>query len=541
MKKQKVDLDKTYKQLLQTTNSKPPAKVKGGYLSQAEATALFYSLSGIQWDILYNRYGLAILRRTKTYYEGDLQAATNYMNEYGDKGAKPIPFTQAPQELQDLRKRLQRDYPKLPLSVCYINYYYSGKATIGWHQDREEHHCLYPMLMATVYGQGKGVTRNFCVLQMNGSKGVAAWGVSTNHGDLIETPIGFHDNYFHSVRKERAFTLPRVSLTFRNVDLSPNGKWFWHGLKPQVWDCHAKKAYPPDAVYVGCTTRDRRGKVIRQGTIFGNGKNPLRSHRPWIAHTETDFRAYAIKTMQDPAFAKQVAALQGKHLLCWCIQSGPKRHKFCHARVWLELANPQMQEKWDDPPKGIYFPNFLTPEETHAIYDVYKKLGFESQGHAFVRFPDYSNVVTPRMKKQGMVKGPISAAPAEVKALIAKLSKKFKRNINYISTIGYENEDANMFYHQHSEDKGHDTPVWIISTGAPRTFGLREKGKPKTEIRFPVEPGSLLVLPNSYNETHEHAVLKDKTPRAMRIAPNMKAMDEKYYGGKSAKKGGKVA
>ena len=272
MKKQKVDLDKTYKQLLQTTSSKPPAKVKGGYLSQAEATALFYSLSGIQWDILYNRYGLAILRRTKTYYEGDLQAATNYMNEYGDKGAKPIPFTQAPQELQDLRKGLQRDYPKLPLSVCYINYYYSGKATIGWHQDREEHHCPYPMLMATVYGQGKGVTRNFCVLQMNGSKGVAAWGVPTNHGELIETPIGFHDNYFHSVRKERAFTLPRISLTFRNVDLSPNGKWFWHGLKPQVWDCHAKKAYPPDAVYVGCTTRDRRGKVIRVGTFFGNAQ-----------------------------------------------------------------------------------------------------------------------------------------------------------------------------------------------------------------------------------------------------------------------------
>jgi alkylated DNA repair dioxygenase AlkB len=136
------------------------------------------------------------------------------------------------------------------------------------------------------------------------------------------------------------------------------------------------------------------------------------------------------------------------------------------------------------------------------------------------------------MKKQEFVRGQISAAPPEMRALVAKISKKFKRSVNYISTIGYENEDANMFYHQHGEDHGHDTPVWIVTTGAARTFGLREKRKPKTEIRFQVEPGSLLVLPNSYNVIHEHAVLKDKTPRGMRIAPNMKAMDEKYYEGK---------
>jgi hypothetical protein len=109
------------------------------------------------------------------------------------------------------------------------------------------------------------------------------------------------------------------------------------------------------------------------------------------------------------------------------------------------------------------------------------------------------------------------------------MSKQFNRTVNYISTIGYLNEDSSMSYHQHGEDHGHDTPVWIVSTGAARTWGLREKDKPETEIRFQVEPGSLLILPNSYNYTHEHAVLKDKTPRAMRIAPNMKALDDIYF------------
>ncbi len=65
-----------------------------------------------------------------------------------------------------------------------------------------------------------------------------------------------------------------------------------------------------------------------------------------IATNEKDFRAYAIKNMQDPAFRTQaIKDLRGKHLLCWCIQEGPKRDKFCHARVWLELANPDTRHR----------------------------------------------------------------------------------------------------------------------------------------------------------------------------------------------------
>ncbi|MFZ0736959.1 MAG: alpha-ketoglutarate-dependent dioxygenase AlkB [Candidatus Acidiferrales bacterium] len=552
----KVDLDKLFAHLVPKTTKKPPAKHNGGYLSSPNATAVFNSLKGIQWDILYNRYGKALYRRTKTYYDGDAQSASNYMNAYGDKGAVPIPFTQAPPELEALRKRIQKDYPGNPLSVCYINYYYSGTAVIGWHQDREEHGNPLPMFMATVYGSGAGKTRNFSVLEMDGSVGKAAWGVPTGHGDLIQTDIGFHDDYFHTVLKEKSFCRPRISLTFRNVDLSANGQWFWYGFKPQVWDCHAGKQHPPEppAVYVGCTTRARNGKVIRQGTIFGNATNPLKSHHGWLK-TAAEFRAYAIKKMEDPAFAAQVAALQGKHLLCWCKPGNPD----CHAKVWLSLANPDLVETWDDSPLGphgeqLYFPNFLTPKETQALYDAYAKLGYKDQGRGFSRFPDWSDVVTPRMVKHGFCRGPMAKAPPETRALVAKISKQFKRDVNYISTIGYKNEDSSMFYHQHGEDYGHDTPVWIVTTGAARTFGLRRVAKPKvgdipskygtsdytkgdakTEIRFQVEPGSLLMLPDSFNYTHQHAILKDKTSRGMRIAPNMKAMDAIYYG----KKGGK--
>lgn len=44
--------------------------------------------------------------------------------------------------------------------------------------------------------------------------------------------------------------------------------------------------------------------------------------------------------MGNPAFrAQAIKELRGKHLLCWCIQEGPERAPFCHARVWLELVN----------------------------------------------------------------------------------------------------------------------------------------------------------------------------------------------------------
>src|SRR5579863_4952008 len=102
------------------------------------------------------------------------------------------------------------------------------------------------------------------------------------------------------------------------------------GRRSQVWDCHAGKKYPADAVYVGCrTTHPFKGHVIREGTIFGNGRSPLISHEGAL-HSEREFRAYAIEKLEDPAFRAEAEKLRGKDLLCWCVQSGKRRAEFCH-------------------------------------------------------------------------------------------------------------------------------------------------------------------------------------------------------------------
>lgn len=108
---------------------------------------------------------------------------------------------------------------------------------------------------------------------------------------------------------------------------------------PRVWDCHAGKQFPADAVYVGCKV-SMYGRTIREGSIFGNGANPLVSHRGSFK-TEREFRDYATRRLTDPEFRAEVEKLRGKHLLCWCVQDGPKRADFCHARIWLELANTE--------------------------------------------------------------------------------------------------------------------------------------------------------------------------------------------------------
>lgn len=104
--------------------------------------------------------------------------------------------------------------------------------------------------------------------------------------------------------------------------------------EPRVWDCHAGKDYPADAVYVGCRVRNRRGDVIREGSIFGNGTNPLVSHKGTL-HTESEFRAYAVEQLKNPAFRSEAEGLRGRDLLCWCVQDGPNRAEFCHAQESL--------------------------------------------------------------------------------------------------------------------------------------------------------------------------------------------------------------
>lgn len=347
--------------------------------------------------------------------------------------------------------------------------------------------------------------------------------------------------------------------------------------QPKVWDCHAGKKYAADAVYVGCrTTHPFKGYVIREGTIFGNGANPLLSHEGAL-HSEREFRAYAIEKLKDPAFRAEAEKLRGKDLLCWCVQSGKRRAEFCHARVWLELINgPEQSSPNPDSSTeqrrtfdwGYYEPNFLNKAEADALFEMAKAQPsvrpiIKRSGHALRRCASTTWSVRDQYAESIPLMVRLPDAPPEIVSLQRKLSALAGKEVNYFSLQAYENERDHIGFHQHREDKCRDARVFIVSLGERRSFAVdklcpecllcdacnRRRCHPdgprcsspvacraakkhrktcavRKASKILLQPGhgSLIFLTSEANDWYEHAVLDDKMPKGLRISINTKCI-----------------
>ena len=228
-----------------------------------------------------------------------------------------------------------------------------------------------------------------------------------------------------------------------------------------------------------------------------------------------------------------------------------------------------------------YDPNFLTKQEADDLFafvQAFPRVRPQNPMNAslFLRrtsvahWNDYGISATmmrtnqtTRLKRTEQKKYPqMDAAPWQIRRIAIKLSLLATKPVNYISILGYENETDHIDFHQHAEDRARDARVFIVSLGETRTFGLREicpacrvcddcneaacDGHKRTCVECVVakqhrkkcriirdrsrwinlQPahGSLIVLPNDCNWTHEHAVLDDKTPKGLRISFNTKCL-----------------
>jgi len=345
------------------------------------------------------------------------------------------------------------------------------------------------------------------------------------------------------------------------------------GQRPAVWCCKAGMTYPEDAVYVGC--RVRRGKVSKKGSIFGNGTNPLVSHKGG-RHTEGEFRAYAIEKLRDPAFRAEAEKLRGKDLLCWCVQEGKDRAEFCHARVWLDLINnpqgplarpdlhPEQRRDFD---WGYYEPSFLSKEEADALFAMAKaqprlRPKIKRSGYALRRCASTCWSVRDR-NDDSVAMVPLAETPSEILSLQRKLSGLAGKEVNYFSLQAYENERDHIDFHQHREDKCRDARVFIISLGERRSFAVdklcpqcllcdncnrrrchpggppcsnyskcqaAKKHRRTCAVRKSTKTillpahGSLIALTSEANDWYEHAVLDDEDSKGLRMSINTKCI-----------------
>jgi alkylated DNA repair dioxygenase AlkB len=346
--------------------------------------------------------------------------------------------------------------------------------------------------------------------------------------------------------------------------------------KPTVWDCHKGNKYPADAVYVGCRVLNRKGEVKREASVFGNGTNPLVSHKGAI-HSERQFRAYAIEKLKDPAFRAEAEKLRGRDLLCWCVQEGKRRAEFCHARVWLKLINNSQgalpsadlsTEQRRDFDWGYYEPRFLSKEEADALFEMAKaqpryRPVIKRSGHPLRRCASTLWSVRDRNADDSELMVPLAEAPPEIVSLQRKLSDLAGKGVNYFSLQAYENERDHIGWHQHREDKCRDARVFIISLGERRSFGVDKlcsecllcdacnqrrchpDGPPCSNyakcraakehrktcavrkstktVLLPMH-GSLIALTSEANDWYEHAVLDDKEFKGLRISINTKCI-----------------
>jgi len=171
-------------------------------------------------------------------------------------------------------------------------------------------------------------------------------------------------------------------------------------------------------------------------------------------------------------------------------------------------------EEQDDPPLD-YTPRFLSDEEADALFAACSRLEFHRRKNprnpkTLIR--NAAVVFTEKHSRRADHIGnprSLAEAPEEFRNLAAKLTTYVGngRRVNYLSVVRYLDGTDHMGWHQHRDDKGHDTPVLIVSTGAERNFSWREKGKQETAQHRVAEHGSLIVLSSNANDTHEHAVL----------------------------------
>jgi hypothetical protein len=315
-----------------------PCEYEGRFLDSAKADALLECLDRIDFPQRANpRNPTQNLRRqTFEFVDDGLDLNTEAKGEYsfGHSAIRKALIKDAPAEIQDLRNRLSSRADKT-INYLSVNKYPDGNAGIGWHRHQEDLERDADVWIISV-----GLERKFWIRERN--KPETAVFRQAKHGTLITMPSILNETHEHAILREARVHGTRYSVVAKCMpplrEVLPV-----RSEGPRVFDCHAGKEYPADAVYVGCRTIDRSGNVIREGTIWGNAVDPFqvrnKHSNPWIAEDEAGFRKYAESRMHDHTFRNVTEQLRGKDLLCWCAQSGKNRADFCHARVWLDLAN----------------------------------------------------------------------------------------------------------------------------------------------------------------------------------------------------------
>jgi alkylated DNA repair dioxygenase AlkB len=111
--------------------------------------------------------------------------------------------------------------------------------------------------------------------------------------------------------------------------------------------------------------------------------------------------------------------------------------------------------------------------------------------------------------------------PAVLESLRKKVSEAAGVEFNSCLANYYRDGSDSVNWHADNEPELGPTPdnvvIASLSFGDVRRFLIRPKGNPGCVREFRLEPGSLLIMRGSLQQTHEHSVPKTRIPRDPRL------------------------
>lgn len=117
----------------------------------------------------------------------------------------------------------------------------------------------------------------------------------------------------------------------------------------------------------------------------------------------------------------------------------------------------------------------------------------------------------------------------EVRSLMKTMNTELEGRYNVCVLNRYSDDHQALGWHSDdSPEQDQSHPISVISFGVTREIWVRrigDHGVVPQEDRFPLEPGSLFVMPGGYQQTHQHRIPRHGAKCGLRISLTFRKLD----------------
>jgi len=175
------------------------------FFSKAESNILYPSLKkNIQWQQdQITIFGKTMDLPRLTAWYGDEECVYTYSGI----SMQPKPWND---DLRLIKERIESK-TKITFNSCLLNYYRSGKDSMGWHQDNEQELGENPIIGSVSFGETRPFQLKHIKLDLKKTD------IPLTHGSFLIMQGTTQHFWKHKIPKTTRNINPRINLTFRII------------------------------------------------------------------------------------------------------------------------------------------------------------------------------------------------------------------------------------------------------------------------------------------------------------------------------------